>query len=142
MSKLRELKARKEKVDRMTELFRTLREEEEGEREGAKGRMAAAPPVKPPDDIAEELQFAKSAQATEGASELVDPGDTAASPNIEELQRKLRWSVSVCTGGEICLCACCCREAADARMKLLKSQKLFSAQDEVMVSTPALPNAL
>lgn len=86
LAKLSELKARKEKVDRITELFRTLREEE-----GTEVEKAAAPPTKPQDDASQDFQFAKSAQATGGASELVaeNPGDTA-SPGMEELQRKLR----------------------------------------------------
>lgn len=82
-----ELRSRKEKVDRITELLRALREEE-----AAEDGKAAAPPTKPPKDASQDFQFAKSAEAMGGASELVveeTPADTG-SPNMEELQKKLR----------------------------------------------------
>ena len=64
--------------------------EEEGTEDGPKA--VTAPPTKPSDSPAQEFQFAKSAQATGGASELVDENPAnSATPSVDQLQKKLRF---------------------------------------------------
>lgn len=85
-------------MDRITKLFRTLREEE-----GAEDEKALAPPR---DDAAQDFQFAKSARVTGGASELVVE-ENPALPDMEELQRELRCSTILGAGLKCDICYSC-----------------------------------
>lgn len=86
MAKYSELKARKERVDEITELLLALKKEEDM-REAMEGNKRGAPPTQPM--VAAEATAESAPAAGGGASELV-AGDDDLPPNIEELQMKLR----------------------------------------------------
>lgn len=90
MSKLGELRAKKEKVDQITELMHEMRMGDVGA--GEKGRRDKEDDATPTNPKTEDIPLAKSARSSEGASELVTDRKNAdvASPNLEELQAKLR----------------------------------------------------
>lgn len=97
MSKLSELRARKERVDQITELLRTLRPEEDL-KELTEGDEGAASPTGPLDVASQDAHVAESAQATtRGTSELVmedKKSDSGAPPSMKELQMKLRYNTT------------------------------------------------
>lgn len=90
MVKVGELKARKEKVDQLTELLFTLKDEEGGLRESDGGE---APPTQLPEEMAGQGAAKLSRALGGGASELVMEADGRGGslpPNIEQLQMRLR----------------------------------------------------
>lgn len=88
MSKFSELKARKERVDQITELLLTLKSEEDL-REVLGDDDAQAPP---PALLVAASQDARAAESGHGTSELVqaDKDADALLPSVEQLQMKLR----------------------------------------------------
>ena len=91
MSKLGELRAKKEKVDQITELMHEMRMRDVAS--GEQGRRDKEDDTTPPNPKAEDIPLAKPARSSGGASELVTDHKNVdvASPNLEELQTKLRW---------------------------------------------------
>jgi hypothetical protein len=89
LDKYSELKARKERVDRITELLLTLKSEDDV-REALEGSKGEAPPTQPAHEAGASQGAAKSSRSVRrGPSELV-MGDDDLPPEIEELQKKLR----------------------------------------------------
>ncbi len=87
MAKFSELKVRKERVDQITELLLTLKQQEDQEALGNE----APPTTKPLEEASEGA--AESSHATGeggGTSELVTDQDGLLPPGLEELQMKLR----------------------------------------------------
>ena len=96
MSKLSELKDKKERVDHMTKLLQTLREDSRSK------RMEADEKVSSTDNYGAPIQggvlVAKSAHSTEGGAELVvnSEKNSDAMLGVKELQTKLRLVPKVC----------------------------------------------
>ena len=89
MAKFSELKARKERVDEITELLLTLKKEEDM-REAMEGSKGEAPPTQPMVAAEASPGTAESSHAAGGGATELVAGDDDLPPNIEELQMKLR----------------------------------------------------
>lgn len=91
MAKFSELKARKEKVDKITELLLTLKDEGDL-REALENTAGEAPPTQVPEEAASQGAAKSSHAIGGGASELVVEDSSAGllPPNIEQLQMRLR----------------------------------------------------
>lgn len=91
MAKFSELKARKEKVDKITELLLTLKDEGDL-KEAFENDGDEAPPTLLPEKAASQGAAKPSSAVGGGASELVmeEGGAESLPPSIEHLQMKLR----------------------------------------------------
>ncbi len=137
LSKLEELRTRKERVDQITELMCGLRTaEEEGEpRKDRSKKDDATTPTNPKAPPNKPIPVAQSVQSTGGLSEMVAERkklDTT-SPKLEELQAKLR--LAFCSPLSLnplpSFLYCCFREAAEARRQLVEARRLYDLQTQV-----------
>ena len=111
MAKFSELKERKQRVDRITEMLLTLKNEEELDNSGGGGGVNRAPPTLPPSEAAgrggatAQESSSNNVARQVGKSELVaGQEDDDVGPNMALLQEKLRCLLCVC----VCVCVCIC----------------------------------
>lgn len=113
-SKLAELNARKERVDQLTEFFRTLeqaQEEEEGRSAGHGEVMEPSANGGPASAGGSKVAVAESAQATGGTDELVVDEMKDAENGMEDMHQKRL------------------REATEVRRKLKEIQRFLTLQE-------------